>query len=83
MFFSLLSKSYDPVFPLKTIFPLPGHPPYLPRAGQEITREGGGDPLLALEEVALWTIRSSSGLITRETERGCEADGQEQKAILV
>lgn len=32
---------------------------------------------------ALWTIWRSSGLITRETEQNCEADGREQKAILV
>lgn len=52
-------------------------------AVQEITREGVSKSLLRLEEVALWTIWRSSGLITRETEQNCEADGQEQKAILV
>lgn len=43
----------------------------------------GRPSLLTREEVALWTIWRSSGPITRETEQNCEADGQEQKAILV
>jgi hypothetical protein len=39
--------------------------------------------LLTLDRVALWTIWRSSGLITRETKQNCEAERQEQKAILV
>lgn len=55
-------------------------------AGSSSTENRGGrwpDSLLTPEGGALWTIWRSSGLITRETEQNCEADGREQKAILV
>ena len=55
-------------------------------AGSSSTENRGGrwpDSLLTPEGGALWTIWRNSGLITRETEQNCEADGREQKAILV
>lgn len=45
--------------------------------------EGGRQSLLILDQFALWSGWRSSALITRETEQNCEADGREQKAILV
>lgn len=74
--FSLSSKCHDPGFLLKMFFPLPSVE--LGESG-----EGGRQSLLILDQFALWSIRRNSALITGETEQNREADGREQKAILV
>lgn len=51
MLFSLLSKSYDPVFLLKLVFPLFCHSPSPCWAVQKITREGGANPCLHWKEL--------------------------------
>lgn len=82
MLFSLLSKDYDPGFLLKMVLPPFCHS-HSPGEQHRKSRGRWPDSLLTPEGGALWTIWRSSGLITGETEQNCEADGREQKAILV
>lgn len=79
--FSLSSKGRDPGFLLKMFFPWPSQSHYV--CWLWWIRKGEGQSLRILEQFALWSIWRRSGLITGETEQNREADGREQKAILV
>lgn len=79
--FSLLSKGCDPGFLLKMFFPRPSQSHSV--CWEWWIRKGEGQSRRILEQFALWSIWRRSALITGETEQNREADGREQKAILV